>query len=326
MSHEFDIIEQFFKPLCQLNSDEVGIGDDGAVVNCPENHQLVVVTDTLIEDRHFPKNTLPYDIAWKALAVNISDLAAMGARPGHFSLALTLPEALNNQDWLSEFAEGLKALASVYQMPLIGGDTTKGHLSVTISAHGWLPKDKALLRSNALQDDDIYVTGVIGDGGLGLKLALESINKASVLYSSQALAKLNRPQPRLEFGMALLDRALSSCAIDVSDGLLADLTHILQASNLSAVVDYDAIPVSQQVVTWLETENNPLLAITAGDDYELCFTANKGHREKVMALAAEFDLKVTKIGELKAFNEAERLLLLKEGKSLPITHRGYQHF
>jgi thiamine-monophosphate kinase len=181
MSNEFELIKTFFKPLSKgLSEDELGIGDDGAVLNVPESSQLVVVTDTLVEGVHFPVKTDPYDIAWKALAVNLSDLAAMGAEPGFFSLSLTLPNAEN--EWLERFAKGLSDLASLHKIPLIGGDTTRGPLSVTITANGWVKAKGAVLRSGAQKGDVICVTQTIGDAAVGLSLAINQISEQQSAY------------------------------------------------------------------------------------------------------------------------------------------------
>ncbi|MBE0492973.1 MAG: thiamine-phosphate kinase [Thiomicrospira sp.] len=312
---EFDLIEQYFKPLSQTTRPgDLAIGDDGALITPPENSQLVVVTDTLVSGVHFLAQANPYDIGWKSLAVNLSDLAAMGAQPAFYSLALTLPSA--DPPWLEAFSRGLHDCAKPYAMPLIGGDTTRGPLCISVTAQAWVPKGEALLRSRAKLGDDIYVSGAIGEAGLGLMLA-----KAGGLTSSTqedyALTRLNRPQARVSLGLAL--RNLASSAIDVSDGLLADLNHILQASNLGAQLYLADIPLSDAVKNWAQA--NPIQALNAGDDYELCFTANPNQRQVIKDLSGLLGLPIHRIGKIR---QAPGLVV--EGLVGDKDVRGYEHF
>ena len=339
MSQEFELIDQYFLPLSQnLMTDEVGIGDDGAVMTPPANHQLVVVTDTMVEGVHFPIDTLPQDIAWKAVAVNLSDLAAMGAKPGFISLALTLPE--NEQAWLHSFSAGLAAVCSQYQAPLIGGDTTKGPLCITVTAHGWVERGGALLRSGAQAGDIIAISGVIGDAGLGLKFALNPL-----LESEQAclndvdiqscLTALNRPNPQLELGQLLQQHACS--AIDISDGLLADLSHILEQSNkrlglqaenaMGAELDLDALPLSSAMQKWIEKTNEWQLPLSAGDDYQLCFTVKPENWVQLKALSESLGLSIHKVGHVTE----QPGVVIKDVRGLShalnnVDDLGYQHF
>ncbi len=329
MPLEFDLIEQFFKPLSFSLPGEIGIGDDGAVLQCPENHQLVVVTDTLISGVHFPKNTTPFNIAWKALAVNLSDLAAMGAKPAFYSLALTLPDELNKPEWLEGFSKGLDALASKFNIPLVGGDTTRGFLSITITAQGWVEANSALLRSNARVGDDIYVSGSLGEAGLGLVNILGNINKSDEKFSQFAEDKLSRPEPRVSLGRALLVQQLSTCAIDISDGFLQDLRHVLKASNLSGEVYMDKLPISAMVKD--QMQQNILFAMTAGDDYELCFTVSTEKSQQLQVLAEKLNLPLTLVGKIldaKEATEDNLVLLNSQGEKILIDFKklGYQHF
>lgn len=328
MSHEFELITQYFQPLCSVESNEVGIGDDGAVLNCPANHQLVVVTDTLIAGRHFPLDTDSYDMAWKSLAVNLSDLAAMGAQPAFYSLALTLSPLENNQAWLKSFSSGLKALSEQAGIRLIGGDTTQGALSITITAQGWVPQGKALLRSKASVDADIYVSGQLGDGGLGLVNVLQKLAPDAIGYSEQAIEKLNRPVPRLSLGQALLEQGLSVSAVDISDGFLADLNHILNASNLAAVVEYDALPLSAAIKDWARYTQNPLFGLNTGDDFELCFIALPEQAKQIQTLSQMLGVAITKVGQTQVWDgQSERLMVLNGlGEKLALDVLGYQHF
>ncbi|BBP43282.1 thiamine-phosphate kinase [Thiosulfativibrio zosterae] len=328
MSHEFDLINQYFAPLSQVDSGEVGIGDDGAILNCPANHQLVVVTDTLIAGRHFPLNTTPYDIAWKALAVNLSDLAAMGAKPAFYSLALTLSPQENNQAWLKSFSLGLKTLSEQAQIRLIGGDTTQGPLSITVTAQGWVPSGKGLLRSGALAYADIYISGALGNGGLGLANVLNQLMPGDVGYCTDAIAKLNRPEPRLSLGQALLAQNLALAAIDISDGFLADLSHILKASNLAASIDYDALPLSEALIAWAKKQSDSLFGLNTGDDYELCFVALPDSASAIKQLADSLGLRLSRVGQTLPYTaEGERLVLRDSaGNVMPMKRLGYQHF
>ncbi|MBD3612366.1 MAG: thiamine-phosphate kinase [Hydrogenovibrio crunogenus] len=322
MAHEFDVIETFFKPLSSVASvDEIGIGDDGAVLSCLAGNQLVVVTDTLVEGVHFPVKTSAYNIAWKALAVNLSDLAAMGATPAFYSLALSLPPEKNNQAWLELFAGGLKQLASLYNIPLVGGDTTRSdRLTITITAQGWVETGNAILRKGAQPDDLIYVSGVLGEGGLGLKAVQQHWDEAS--YAS-AIQKLNQPSPQVTLGYYL--KGLATSAIDVSDGLLADLKHILSSSQVSAWVDVDLIPVSDSMRTYLQQSNDWSLPLIAGDDYELCFTVHPDNQASVQDLAKTLGVSLTKIGQIVAGEGDVQLKNAPENQA-HLQSLGFEHF
>ncbi|MDR9499989.1 MAG: thiamine-phosphate kinase [Hydrogenovibrio sp.] len=326
MPAEFDLIERYFQPLSHIGTTPlVGIGDDGAVLASEPGQDWVVVTDTLIEGVHFPVDTRPEAIAWKALAVNLSDLAAMGATPVAFSLALTLPDNKNHQAWLARFALGLTRLARRFQIPLIGGDTTRHHtLVLTVTAHGQVPAGQALRRSGAAVDDLLAVTGVIGDGGLGLA------SKSGQLPGRRAMSaelKLNRPMPRVSFGSRIL--GLASAAIDVSDGFLADLMHLTQASRLGAEIQCESLPFSKAVKARFDgTDIDWLTPLTAGDDYELivAFPAQKLAAMQQASVATQTPFQV--IGKLVA---GEQVVLNKDEKEWKRfgptdVSAGYQHF
>jgi len=256
---EFELINKFLTKEAGKRDDVIlGIGDDCAILRPSKNYDITVSTDSLVAGVHFPPNTAPYDIGYKTLAANLSDLAAMGAEPCWATLALTLPEI--NAAWLKEFCAGFFTLLKQYNMQLIGGDTTRGPLSLTAQVYGFLPKNKALRRSGAKPGDLIYVTGYLGDAGLGLQLP-----------EKYFLQKLNRPIPRIKEGIALRD--IASAAIDISDGPAADLGHILEQSNVGATIYTDDIPLSKELLTAVSKEQAIKLALSAGDDYELCFTA-----------------------------------------------------
>ncbi|AHF01021.1 thiamine-monophosphate kinase [Thiomicrospira aerophila AL3] len=324
---EFELINRYFAPLGtqlglgEFSAGDLGIGDDGALITPPANSQLVVVTDTSIAGVHFPVSTHPFDIGWKALAVNVSDLAAMGARPAFYSLALTLEQY--DQAWLNAFSAGLNAMMqslpvdmSGASFPLIGGDTTRGPLSITITAHGWVERGQALLREGAKPGDGVFVSGQLGEGGLGLSLALAGLQPRSV-DESLALAKLNRPEPRVALGRALI--GLASSAIDISDGLLADLNHILQASNVGVDLSADTMPLSAAVKAWAGSD--PLKPLNAGDDYELCFTLPLRYWSRIEQLSSQLGIKISHIGEITA-----ELGCRLNGELLVPSKQGFNHF
>jgi thiamine-monophosphate kinase len=269
-AHEFALISAHFSGLTPLPSEvRLGIGDDAALVDVPAGHELVVTTDTLVAERHFPADASAYDIGWKSLAVNLSDLAAMGAEPRWFTLALTLPEG--DEGWVAEFACGLQALAAQEKVALIGGDTTQGPLSITVTAMGLVPSGLALRRSGAQVGDLVAVTGTLGDAALGLHFWRD---EASPEHTRNAVAidalyaRLNRPQPRLAAGLAL--RGLAHAAIDLSDGIAGDLAHIASASRVGAEVRVPHLPVSPAFARLAPPELRVQLQAGGGDDYELC--------------------------------------------------------
>ncbi|MBL4608405.1 MAG: thiamine-phosphate kinase [Pseudomonadales bacterium] len=328
---EFSLIERYFKDSQAFRKTadvdknigvDTGIGDDAAILTPPAGKRLCVAVDTLVSGRHFPSNTSAYDVGYKALAVNLSDLAAMGASPYAFTLALTLPDT--DKHWLQGFSEGLFQLAEQYQIALIGGDTTRGPLTISIQIIGLLPHGQALLRSGAQAGDDIYVSGNIGDAGLGLKLQQDQRAPATPSYKQHLISRLNRPSPRIELGQALL--GLANSAIDVSDGLLVDLKHILDASQVGASIMLEAIPLSSAYLA-LSNDNTPPLqtfinAVEAGDDYELCFSAAKNKRDQIKALKKRFP--ITRIGEIS--QEKTLQCIDAKGKKLDYRPLGFEHF
>lgn len=316
---EFELIERYFaRRAAQIRAPHValGIGDDAALLDIPAGMQLAVSVDTLVSGVHFPASTEPYDIGYKALAVSLSDMAAMGAEPLAATLALTLPEA--DESWLQRFSDGFFDLAERYQVQLIGGDTTRGPLSITVQLHGLLPQGAALLRSGARADDDIYVTGALGDAGLAL-LALQG--KTALPAPQRALDKLNRPVPRVREGMAL--RGIASSAIDISDGLLADLGHILKASGAGARLNVDALPLSADVRSCGE-ERAYALALGAGDDYELCFTVPASGKPALKRAFETLACAYTRVGVIE---RESGLRCVRAGGALYTPKiSGYEHF
>ncbi len=310
---EFGLIDRYFR---RPAGDDValGVGDDAALLRPPPGELLAVTVDTLIAGRHFPVDTDPEAIGHKALAVNLSDLAAMGATPRWFLLALSLPEA--EEDWLAAFARGLLALADAHGIRLVGGDTTRGPLSITITAMGTVPAGEALTRSGAQPGDGIYVSGTVGDAGLGLRAALGADMPVSAEQAAEARHRLDRPEPRTALGLALRGRA--TACLDVSDGLAQDLGHLLTASGVGAALMLERLPLSDALRA-LPPDQARLLALTAGDDYELCFTLPPGVDPAVLALPVP----VTRIGVIVA---EPGLRLTLHGAPNPLPLQGYNHF
>lgn len=316
---EFEIIEHYFNQPTQIKDAHVllGIGDDGAIVDVPHDQPLVITTDTLVSGIHFFADTAPELIGHKSLAVNLSDLAAMGATPKWATLALTA--AKDNPTWLQAFCRGFFALAKEHELSLIGGDLTHGPLSITITAFGLLPtKQSALLRSGAKPGDIIYVTGTLGDAGAALAYMKHQITIDKTDLRADLIARLNQPQPRIAIGKQLLNRA--NAAIDISDGLVADLTHILVRSHVGAVIHLDRIPLSSALRSTVDHEQALQFALTSGDDYELCFTAPPD----VDIHQVSAPCPITAIGEIT--KELDLKLLNADGSLYRGNIQGYQHF
>lgn len=327
--NEFELIDYFFAKKSSKKSNQVliGIGDDAAVLNIPKNKSLAVSIDTLVAGVHFPHSTKPFDIGYKSLAVNLSDLAAMGSKPAWITLALTLPSL--NKKWLSDFSKGFFTLIKKYDLQLVGGDITRGPLSITIEAHGTVSARSVLRRDQAKIGDRIYVTGTLGDAGLALKLlGKKSLSLRSTISSITAesrkklLKKLNQPEPRIAAGLAL--NGLSRCAIDLSDGLLADLNHILKASNVGASIEVNALPLSKVIKKILPLHTAWEFALHSGDDYELCFTVPPRKEQQLMKIFKQLNCPITCIGKV----EKQKGLRVKDpnGKILPRKPDGYRHF
>jgi thiamine-monophosphate kinase len=316
---EFDLIRRHFAGMTPPRADvAVGIGDDAALVEVPSGQQLAISVDTLVSGVHFLPAVSPQSLGHKALAVNLSDLAAMGAEPAWATLALTLPEP--DEAWLDGFAEGFSALARRYGVALIGGDTTRGPLSLTVQVQGFVPDGQALRRSGARVGDGIYVTGCLGDAALCLKQLQSATPPATI--PDLLRQRLERPEPRIQAGLAL--RQLASSAIDISDGLLADLGHILEASHVGAILHLERLPLSVVFRDWLATSGDWSPALTGGDDYELCFTLSSAHEREVAGLAAELGLELRRIGTVEG---APGLRVLQpDGRAWSGAGRGFDHF
>jgi thiamine-monophosphate kinase len=306
---EFTLIRRFFTQQRVTNpSTRLGIGDDCALLAIPDGYELAVTTDTMVENVHFFAGTDPELLGHKLLAVNLSDLAAMGAKPISVTLALTLPKV--DENWLAAFARGLLNLAERYAVDLIGGDTTSGPLTLTVQAMGLVPKGQALRRSAARPGDCIYMTGFLGDAGLGLKIE----QGFSCAEPEAALSRFHRPEPQTEAGQALI--GIANACIDLSDGLAGDLGHILEQSRVGACLDWDALPLSEAVLAYVNETGDWSMPLTAGDDYELCFTVSPEQ-------AAQLTIAATKIGIIES---RPGLRLNKSGTIKPLEVKGFEHF
>jgi thiamine-monophosphate kinase len=317
---EFDLIERFFQRPARRAV--LGIGDDCALIQPSAGQQLAISTDMLVEGRHFLSTVDPARLGHKALAVNLSDLAACGAQPLAFTLALALPRADNA--WLEGFSRGLFALADAQGCELIGGDTTQGPLNISITVFGEVPPDQALLRHAAQAGDDLYVSGTVGDARLALEVFRGQVSVSGDVFE-RARARMESPTPRVELGQAL--RGVAHAAIDVSDGLLGDLGHILKRSGVGAQVEtawlQGSAAVSADVLTLPWTRRLDF-ALAGGDDYELLFTAPVRERERIHALASDVDVPVTRIGRITA--ESGLRVLDPQGQPLNRRFASFDHF
>jgi thiamine-monophosphate kinase len=314
---EFDLIARHFTRATP--GAVLGVGDDCALLAPTPGMQLAVTSDMLLEGHHFSPQDSPAGIGHKSLAVNLSDLAAMGAVPRWATLSIALPE--ENDAWLTAFARGFFRLADLHGIELVGGDTTRGALTICITAMGEVPPGQALRRDGAQVGDDVWVSGVLGSAAMALayrqgRLFMEQIDAARVLPA------LYLPTPRLALGIAL--RGIASAAIDISDGLLGDLGHILERSAAGATLDFAALPTLPAAQNYLHEAVARDCVLAGGDDYELCFTAPADRRDAVLAAAAGVDMAVTRIGRITA--EPGLAVVDADGRPIPLTRTGYDHF
>jgi thiamine-monophosphate kinase len=325
---EFDIIRQFFMSDC-FAADHPhlvkGPGDDAAILSLPDDHDLLVSVDTLNESVHFLPEAEPSLLAARCLAVNVSDLAAMGASPLGFTLALSLPQV--NNSWLQAFSEGLAQAARDADCPLIGGDTTRGPLSITIQVHGMVPKGQALLRSGASAGDAVYVTGTLGDAAAALwwmqgdpRFSAKELSSSEEQYLLEAFY---RPASRIPVGKAL--RGIASAALDLSDGLASDLQHILKASCVSgARIEARQLPVSDVLKQRVSRSDQIELAMGGGDDYELCVCIPPARITEAEMAVAALQVPFTRIGQLS--NDPEMMVIASDGSTMDLKATGYHHF
>lgn len=316
---EFDLINDYFRGMTQQRHDVLlGIGDDAALIRVPKGMDLALSVDTLVAGVHFFPEIPPADLGYKVLAVNLSDLAAMGAEPAWVTLALTIPQI--DDLWIAGFCSGFTELATRFDLQLVGGDTTAGPLSITVQVQGLIPAGEGLRRSGAGAGDDIYVTGSLGDAALALRCKQRGADDREDM--EQLRMRLDRPVPRVEAGIAL--RGVASSAIDISDGLVADLGHILRSSGVGARVTLDSLPISPAVAAMLEESGDWSMVVAGGDDYELCFTIPPDRKDQLAAIAKQTGVTLTRIGVVE---EGVGLRCLRgDGSIWQPEHGGFEHF
>lgn len=322
MAGEFELIEHYFSRHKRSDSAEVlqSVGDDCALVQLTPNERLAITTDTLVVGTHFLPNIAPADLAHKAVAVNLSDLAAMGATPRWISLALTLPEV--NPTWLEAFSERLFEVLERYHVRLIGGDTTRGVLSITITAHGTLPKEEGLFRHQAKAGDWIFVSNTLGDSAAGLELLLAKQPEIENAAHQFLLHRHLCPTPQVALGQFL--RKYSCCAIDLSDGLLADLGHILKASRVGAELHLEKLPLSVELLNVYGLGQAQQFALTGGENYELCFTVPQHLRVEFEQAVKKQGFFVSCIGKI---TQAQDISLFADGQPVELpSQSGFDHF
>jgi len=317
---EFELIKRFFaEPGVTRKDVEMGIGDDAAIIDVPDNSHLIVTTDTLVQGVHFFADMSPRALGHKAVAVNLSDIAAMGGDPTWISLSVTLPTA--DEQWVKEFSAGIFEICEYYNVQVVGGDTTQGPLTVTVSAKGLVPKGKALMRGGAQPGDWIYVTGTLGDAGVAID-AIKNDKQLPLLHEKFIIDRFEFPTPRVAIAQSL--REVANSAIDISDGLISDLGHVLEASNCGAIVNVDQLPLSEALTESLDEHLHYDFALTSGDDYELLFTVPEDKRGALDVTMAHYGVQLTCIGQIQG--QTGKLELRKDNEPFEFEGRGFQHF
>ena len=312
---EFDLIGRIRERATMRDDVILGIGDDAAIVQVPAGKQLVIATDTINRGIHFPDNTAPADIGWKALAVNLSDLASMGAEPAWCTLSLSLPAG--DAAWVDAFLDGFLELAARHRVALIGGDTTRGPLSISVTVHGFIEPGRALRRGGAQVGDDVWVTGTLGEATGALTQW-----RAGAVVDPVLRARLDRPTPRVDVGERVA--AVAHACIDVSDGLLADLQHVCDASDVGAEVDFETLPALPELLVAFDAQRRQAIQATGGDDYELCFTAPASARDAIERIATETGTPISRVGRIVA---GERVRALRaDGSEWVAPSAGFVHF
>lgn len=317
--NEFNLIKRYFTRSPAQPAVILGVGDDGAIWQPNSERDLTIAADMLVAGRHFFADADPFDIGFKSMAVNLSDMAAMGASPVAATLCLALPSA--DPVWLERFSEGFWSAAEAYRVDLIGGDTTRGPLTIAIQIWGELPKGQRLLRSAALPGDDIWVSGELGSAAIGLQHLFGNFALTGEMRQV-CLDRLHRPEPRVNLGVRLLQ--IANAAIDISDGLLSDLGHILTASKVAARLFYAKIPVA---IGFESQKDHPLLqeaVLSGGDDYELCFTVPKNFRSEINEISRQLGLQLTQIGTIEVGKGV--YVEGRNGERLSIGRTGFDHF
>jgi thiamine-monophosphate kinase len=315
---EFELIERFFAaPAHARNDVTIGIGDDGAVTQPDPGAELVVATDMVVEGTHFPAGTPAHALGHRCLAVNLSDLAAMGAKPAWCTLAISLPTG--SADWVREFAAGFMQLAAEHGVALIGGDTVRGPLSMTVTVHGQIPAGTAIRRDGAGPDESIYVTGQPGAAAAGLALLQEAVEPFESKH--ELVRRFYYPEPRVVEGLAL--RGIATAMIDVSDGLHVDLKHLLSASGLGATLDVEKIQPAPTAVGQFGGERALEFALAGGDDYELCFTVPAEREQALRDIAGDWDCDVHRLGRTRAKSNIE---WRRHGADYTVPQATFRHF
>ncbi|HSH73986.1 MAG TPA: thiamine-phosphate kinase [Methylophilaceae bacterium] len=317
MAKEFDLISKYFTRVTP--QAELGIGDDAALIKPSNAMDIAISSDMLVAGTHFFADVDPEKLGWKTLAVNVSDMAAMGALPRWATLSIALPEI--DETWLSRFSKGFFACADAFNIDLIGGDTTRGPLTLNVTIMGETPHGWALKRSGANVDDEIWVSGTLGDAAF----ALAAMQNRIILTGEElniCRAALEQPQPRVELGLAL--RNIATSAIDISDGLLADLGHVLKASGVGAKIHLNQIPRSEIVSHHLQQEQAISMIVAGGDDYELCFTAPKNQHDAIDKLSQKLALRLSCIGNITS--TPSLILHGKDDEIMNIKETGFDHF
>ncbi len=319
---EFELIDRYFTRSCAAAARPdvvLGIGDDAAVLRLPENMDLVAAVDTLVEGRHFPHGSTPRSIGHRALAVNLSDLAAMGATPRWATLALTLPRA--DAAWLEEFSAGLDRLAEAYGVALVGGDTTAGPMTISLQLLGHVERDGVLRRSGARAGDVLAVTGTLGDAGAGLRLLMGDLVARDTAIAAELIERFEYPAPRVAFGASA--RRIASAAMDLSDGLVGDLPKLCAASGVAACVDVARLPLSRALQAAVPPSESRDLALSAGDDYELLVAVQPGRFDELAQIARQLNLTFTAIGDVR---QGMGVAWVLGERPFDTRVRGYDHF
>ena len=323
MPTEFNIIEKYFTRASQ-NAD-LGVGDDAALIQISAGHQLAVSADMSVAGTHFLADCPAYFVGWKSLAVNVSDMAAMGATPKWATLAIALPNI--DEAWLAEFSRGFFACADEFSISLIGGDTTRGPLNISVQIMGELPIGKALRRDGAKLGDEIWVSGTLGEAALGLAQLQNKLseNTLSAAERQVCIDALQAPQPQVALGLALQD--IANSAIDISDGLLTDLGHILERSSLGANLFWEKVP-HVHISNGIDAKTLQSLVLNGGDDYELCFTAPASQHDAILAIGKKLNLKLSAIGETTPAPPHKNRLNVydKNHQAIELKSAGYDHF
>lgn len=318
--HEFDVIKKYFTRPSAHSSVNKSVGDDCAIVTVAPTKQLVMSMDTLVSGRHFPENAQPYDIASRALCTSLSDLAAMGAKPLWFTLGLTLPSV--DDAWLHAFSRGLFAIADTFAIDLIGGDTTQGPLTITVQVHGEVDVGCALRRDQAQVGDEVFVTGCLGDGAAALAV-LQNALAVDRSVGDYLQDRFYAPTPQIIIGLQL--QGLANAAIDISDGLLADASHIAVSSHVAIELNVECLPIAP-CLAFIESDKIVSWALSGGDDYQLLFTVNAQHALIMHERIKQGKLNATAIGRVISGDPEVRCVMRGEPYSLQYIQSGYQHF